>query len=511
MIKINRSIIKSPFCILAILLSMLYLCSCNGGVAEKPNILFIITDDQSWEHAGCYGDQAVRTPAIDKLAMEGVTFNNAYCAAPSCSPSRAGILSGQDIYRLEEGGILTGFIRDKFVLFPKLLEENGYSIGFTGKGYWPRTKNVEGTIEEPIGKNFGKHKYQSVPKGISRNNYPANFNDFLNQLPEEKPFFFWLGINEPHTPYEIDRGVNTEIDTSMIKVPAFLPDLPVTKLNMADYLSEIEWADKMVDSIMILLEEHHLMHNTLIVFTSDNGMPFPRAKSTLYDYGVHMPLICKWDDKIKKGRVLDDPVSFIDFAPTFLELAGVDIPDQMTGNSISKLLFSNKSGAIDEEREFVVSAFEKHTSCRAGQLGFPRRALHTKDWTYIRNFEPDRWPYGDPDVFIEDWGFYGECDPGRLKQYMMEHQDDPEMKPYFDLCFTKVLTEELYNKNDDPAMVHNLVTDPAYESILKELRQKLVDYMKATNDPRAQGNSPWDNYNLDKPDGQIIKSDNAEK
>ena len=275
------------------MLMFFYFSSCSKKPQEKPNILFIITDDQSWQHVGCYGDEAVRTPAIDKLAEDGVRFTNAYSAAPSCSPSRAAILTGQDIYRLEEGGVLTGFIRDKFILFPKLLEDNGYAIGFTGKGYWPRTANVEGSIENPIGKNYQEQKYKSVPIGISRNNYPANFTDFLNELPDGKPFFFWLGTNEPHTPYETDRGVKTGIDTSNINVPAFLPNLPVAKLNMADYMSEIEWADKMVDTVMQMLEKRDLLQNTMIVFTSDNGMPLPRAKSTLNDYGVRMPLIYK--------------------------------------------------------------------------------------------------------------------------------------------------------------------------------------------------------------------------
>lgn len=324
-------------------------------------------------------------------------------------------------------------------------------------------------------------------------------------MPDGKPFFFWLGTNEPHTPYETDRGVNSGVDTSNIKVPAFLPELPVTKLNMADYMSEIEWADKMIDTVMQLLEERNLMQNTLVVFTSDNGMPFPRAKSTLYDYGVRMPLIFKWDNKINNRRIVDDPVSFIDFAPTFLELAGIDIPNQMTGKSMAEMLFSSKSGIIDEERKFVVSAFEKHTSCRAGKLGFPRRALHTKEWTYIRNYEPGRWPFGDPNVYIEGWGFYGECDPGRLKHHMMEYENETGMKPFFDLCFGKVPAEELYNKNEDPYMIQDLAGDPGHEDKLAELRQKLDNYLEITNDPRHQGLSPWDNYNLDKPDGKIVK------
>ena len=503
--KLSQAYLKRFPGILSLTLVLICFSGCQNRIQERPNILFIITDDQSWEHAGCYGDLAVKTPAIDSLANDGVKFTNAYCAAPSCSPSRAGILSGQDIYRLEEGGVLTGFIRDKFVLFPKLLEENGYAVGYTGKGYWPRTANIEGAIDEPIGKNYRERTYQSTPAGISKNNYPANFRDFLDQRSKEEPFFFWLGFSEPHIPYETDRGVKTGIDTSKIRVPAFLPDVPVAKLNMADYMSEIEWADKMVDSVMILLEEYHLSKNTLIVFTSDNGMPLPRAKSSLYDFGVHMPLICKWDEKIKKGRVVDDPVSLIDFAPTFLEIAGIEVPEQMTGKSLTKQLYSEKSGTIDQGKEFVVSAFEKHTSCRIGQLGFPRRALHTKEWTYILNYEPDRWPFGDPNVFIEGWGFYGECDPGRLKDFMMDHQSEPELNPLYNLCFGKVSAEELYNKNEDPDMINNLAGLSEYETILMDLRHKLQAYLQQTKDPRAHGESPWDHYNYDMPVGQLME------
>lgn len=495
---------KRVFQLLTFIAVVLCLHACQAKVQSQPNILFIISDDQSWEHVGCYGDQAVRTPAMDQLAREGVLFKNAYCAAPSCSPSRAGILSGQDIYRLEEGGVLTGFIKEKFTLFPELLEESGYHIGFTGKGYWPKTADVNGAIAEPIGRNYGKYTYTTTPKGISRNNYTANLADFLRQVPENEPFFFWLGFSEPHIPYETDRGLKTGIDTSKIRVPSFLPDLPLTRLNLADYLSEIEWADQMLDSVMQLLEKYQLMENTLIVFTSDNGMPFPRSKSTLYNHGVHMPLICKWEEKIDGGRVVDDPLSLIDLAPTFLDLAGLEIPDQMTGKSISKLLFSGQSGIIEPERDFVATAFEKHTSCREGQLGFPRRAIHTIEWTYIRNFEPERWPMGDPNVYIEDWGFYGECDPGRLKHHMLDHRSDTEMQAFFNVCFGKVLPEELYRIKKDPDMLNNLASDPAYEDIVGELRIKLLNYLRETKDPRMTGLSPWDKYYFDKPVGKLL-------
>jgi len=464
----------------------------------RPNILFVITDDQSWEHVGCYGDQAIRTPVIDKLAREGVRFENAYTACPSCSPSRAGILTGQDVYRLEEGGVLTGFIRDKFVLFPEILADNGYNVGSTGKRYWPRTQNVEGAVDEPVGNVYQIHRHEFTPEGISKNNYSANFKQFLDENPDGNPFFFWVGISEPHRPYEIDRGVKTGIETLKFRVPAFLPDVPVTRLDMADYLSEIEWADNAIGEMVEELESRGLKENTLIVITSDNGMPLPRSKATLYDHGVRMPLIIHWNAWVKGNRVITNPVSLIDLAPTFLDLAGIEVPDQMTGQRMKNLLFSERSGFIDGEREFVITAFEKHTLCRPDSMGFPRRAIHTEDWTYIINYEPDRYPMGNRDIYIPNWDILGDTDPGRIKSYFKDNMDNPEFKEYWELCFGKVPGEQLFNKKNDPDMIQNLADNSEYSAIKLELQEKLEMYLQETDDPRAKGKSPWDTYNLDK-------------
>jgi N-sulfoglucosamine sulfohydrolase len=300
-------------------------------------------------------------------------------------------------------------------------------------------------------------------------------------------------------------AVKSGIDLKKIRVPSYYPDVPDIRSAMSDYMAEIEWADKMVGRIISSLEKRNLMKNTLIVFTSDNGMPFPRAKATLYDHGVRMPLICKWDNKIKSGRIVDDPVSLIDLAPTFLEIAAIDVPDQMTGRSLIELFFAKGSGKIDKNRKFVVTTFEKHCSCREKQLGFPRRALHTDEWTYIKNYEPDRWPAGGPNVLIPDWGFYGDIDPSDIKSYFTDHKDEPKIKPLFDLGFGKVPGEELYNKREDPDMINNLAANPEYLNKLNELRQDLENYLQATKDPRINGESPWDDYNYDKPVGQVIK------
>jgi uncharacterized sulfatase len=406
---------------------------------------------------------------------------------------------------LEEGGILTGILWEKYPLLPDILSKNGYHVGATGKRYWPRTKNVEDAVDEPIGKVYDKQRHQTVPNGISKNNYSANFKQFLDESPEGKPFFFWVGTMEPHRPYAIDQGIRTGIDTSKIRIPAFYPDVPATKLDMADYMSEIEWVDNAVGEMIDILDDKGLSESTLVIYTSDNGMPLPRAKATLYDHGVRMPLLMKWPDQIKKPRVVKNPVSLIDLAPTFLELAGIEIPDQMTGKSIKNIILSKKSGFTDPNREFVVTAFEKHTSCRPDQLGYPRRAIHTEEWTLIINYEPSRFPMGDPDIYIPTWDNLGDTDPGRLKEYFKENMNKPDFKDFWNLAFDKLPEEQLFNKRDDPDMLVNLAYNPEYKEIKIELREKLERYLAETDDPRQKGESPWDNYRLDKPFG-IYKS-----
>jgi len=477
---------------------LLVACSPEDKKSSKPNILLIITDDQSWEHLGCYGDPVIRTPVIDKLASEGVKFENAYTACPSCSPARAALLTGQDIYRLEEGGVLTGFIRDKFEVFPLLLEENGYHVGYTGKGYWPLTSGIPEAIDEPFGKPYKSILHDSVPHGVSRNYYAANFEQFVEENSGGKPFFFLAGLGEPHRPYGYGLGLEMGIDTSRVSIPSFLPDVSVTKVDMADYLGEIEYCDQVVGELLDVLDKKGLIENTLIIFTSDNGMPFPRSKATLYDHGVRMPLIAWWENKIYGNRVVSDPVSLIDLGPTFLELALVDIPEQFTGRSMTTQLLAMESGQIEADRDFVVTAFEKHTHCRPNELGYPRRAIHTTEWTYIVNHEPHRFPMGNLDIYIPNWDNLGETDPGPTKTYFKQNIDNPDFQNLWNLSFGKVPEEELYNKEEDPHMISNLANDPASSLILDELRKKLNHYLSLTDDPRLRGLSPWDQYRLDK-------------
>ncbi|HEO70478.1 MAG TPA: hypothetical protein ENN80_04390, partial [Candidatus Hydrogenedentes bacterium] len=300
--------------------------------AERPNILFAIADDQSWCHTSIAGDPVVKTPTFDRIAREGVLFEHAFCSSPSCTPSRGAILTGQDFWRLEEGASLWSHLPAKFPVYPELLAESGYRVGHTRKGWGPGQLKPGGRDVNPAGPRY------------------KDFEAFLDKTPADKPFCFWFGSTDPHRTYEVGSGAASGMDPDAVNVPPFLPDAPEVRSDILDYLFEIQRFDREVGELLALLNRRGLLETTLVVMTSDNGMPFPRAKANIYDYGVHMPLAVRWPGVIKAGRVIHDFVSFADFAPTFLEAAGLQPTHDMTGKSLMALLASEKEGWFDPQR-----------------------------------------------------------------------------------------------------------------------------------------------------------------
>lgn len=461
----------------------------SNKTKKRPNIFFCISDDQSWLHAGAYDDKIVKTPNFDRIAKEGVLFTHSFCAAPSCTPSRAAVLTGQEIWRLGEGAILRGALsKNKYKVYTTLLEQAGYHVGFTGKGWAPgSTKAGDWGNQNPVGKQYNSKSSASILKGIAGLDYAENFKDFLNSRKDGQPFCFWFGPKEPHRDYDKGSGLKSGKKIKEVCVPRSLPDTAATRSDILDYYMEIEWYDKHLGQMLKLLEDKGELDNTLIVVTSDNGMPFPRAKANLYDLGVRMPLAVRWGKCVKGGRIVDDFVSHTDFAPTFLAAAGLQIPAEMTGRSLMDILLSNKKGRVDSQRNFVCTALERHSICRPEGVGYPARAIRDHRWLYIKNYESDRWPAGDPEKF-------GDCDNGPTKEYMIEHRSDFEVMPLFEKSFGKRSAEELYDIEKDPAQLNNIAEEPAFAETKKMLQQKLYEYQKKTNDPRAEGKSPWNNF-----------------
>ncbi len=425
---------------------------------DQPNILFLIADDWSYPHASIYGDPVVKTPTFDRIANEGALFHHAYTASPSCSPSRASILTGRYPHQNESAGNLWSVFPDKFPNYVSSLQENGYLTGSTRKGWGPGDYEAGGYKVNPAGKSY------------------ENFETFYNQKPDNQPFCFWFGGFDPHRDYDPNTGIGTGMKLEDVIVPGFLPDVPCVRNDILDYYFEVERFDRESGQILRFLEEKGELDNTLIVITSDNGMPFPRAKANLYDYGTRMPLAIRWPEKVKAGTIVSDFINFIDLAPTFLEAAGVSISSDMTGRSIIDLLIGQPS--TDRDRVFVER--ERHANVRKGDLSYPMRAVRTNDYLYIRNYFPDRWPAGDPEVH-RSVGQFGDIDNSISKSLIMMNEDSE----LYTLSYGKRPSEELYDVINDPYQLNNLAGDDDYGTAILQLREELQNWMMATADPRA--------------------------
>ena len=442
---------------------------------QFPNILFALADDWSWPHAsiayelGTPGsDSVVNTPTFDRVAREGVLFANAFCCAPSCSPSRSSILTGRYIWQLETAANLRGILPAQYEVYPDTLEKTGYHVGFMHKGWSPG--GLGDRSRNPAGPEY------------------RSFDEFIEKRPNEKPFCFWFGSWDAHLPYEYESGLKSGMKPQDVAVPACLPDHMVTRKDMCDYYFEVQRFDRNVGAMMQVLEDRGELENTLIVISGDNGLPFPRCKVELYDTGTRVPLAIRWGDKIEGGRVVQDFVNLAELAPTFLEAAGLKPAKTMTARSLMNVLMSNKEGQVDPKRDRIFTGREYHDyDCREGDVGYPMRAVRTSDFLYIRNFEPGRWPAGDPVEFRKERGMYGEVDPSPTKSYMMEHRNDPKVKRLFRLSFDKRPAEELYDLRKDPGQLNNVADVPEYAERKNELAAVLMGKLRSTGDPRALG------------------------
>lgn len=446
-------------------LSLFSFLSCSLNKTKmQPNIFFAIADDWGWPHAGIYGDTVVKTPTFDNIAKNGILFTNAFVSAPSCTPSRNAILTGQYHWRLGPGANLWSSLPEEHKTYPNILEDNGYFVGSYRKSWGPgksRIRPEAGT------------KYKS-------------FSEFLKAKPKEKPFCFWFGSSDPHRPYKWQSGINSGMKLENVTVPPCFPDCEEIRTDICDYYWEVQRFDNEVGEALKVLAKSGELENTIVIMTGDHGWPFPRGKTNLYDLGVHVPLAIQWGNRIQKNRTIEDFVSFTDFAPTFMEAIGFDIFPEMTGRSLMNILLSNNSGTIDSSRDFILTGRERHTPAQADHMGgYPMRAIRTKDFLYIHNFKPDRWPAGD--VTSIRGPEYSDIDASPTKKYISKHKNDPELKKYFEFACAKRPADELYDLQKDPHQLHNVAKNPEYTSMLQKLENRLMIELKKTADPRVLG------------------------
>jgi arylsulfatase A-like enzyme len=444
----------------------------DAAAPRRTNILVAIADDWSFPHAGVYGDTTVRTPNFDRIAREGVRFTHAFVAAPSCTPSRAALLTGQAVHRLEEGANLHGSLPKSYPVYPDLLEDAGYVVGYTGKGWGPGRLEPGGRDRNPAGPLY------------------KSFDEFMRKREPGRPFCFWFGSQDPHRPYEPGTGAQAGMRPEGVRVPRFLPDTAEVRQDLLDYYFEVQRFDRDLGHLLGALERSGELENTIVVVTSDNGMPFPRAKATVYDGGARVPLAMRWPGVARAGGQIDGLVSLADLAPTVLEGAGLTPLAAMTGRSLLPLL----RGQPQPGRDRVFVERERHANVRRGDLGYPVRAIRTKEYLYIRNLRPDRWPAGDPELHVSV-GPFGDIDGGPTKSVLLDRRDDPGIAPHFRLATEKRPAEELYDLKRDPDQVDNVAGRPSYRDALRRLRAELDAWLRETGDPRMAGDDDrWDRF-----------------
>jgi uncharacterized sulfatase len=507
-----------------------------ASTKQQPNILFAFADDMG-RYASAYAkiepgglNDIISTPNFDRVAKEGALFRNAFVNAPSCTPCRSSLLSGQYFWRTGRGAILQGAIWDtKIPSYPLILRDVGYHIGHSYKVWSPGTPanapygaketsyNKRGNRFSGYSQFVSKADDQDAARKTLLDEVRGNFQDFLADRLDGQSFCYWFGPTNVHRKWTQGSGKKLwglNPDDLKGKVPPFLPDVPIVREDIADYFGEIHAFDAGLGVLLDELEKLGELDNTLIVVSGDHGAPgFPYGKCNLYDFGVAVPLAVRWPGKVPADRVIDDFVCLPDLAPTFIDAASLTPPDVMTGRSLLPILKSTKSGQIDATRDAVIVGRERHVAAaRTDNMPYPQRAIRTKDFLYIRNFKPDRWPmgtaagYGAPAAPWPDFntlanntfGTFGDLDASPTKAWLMENYRDGRnghLKKEFEFAFGRRPGEELYDLRTDPHQIKNVAAESAYREVKTDLSDRLIKILKETGDPRVTG----DGSTFDKP------------
>jgi len=470
-----------------ILFFALFTATLTGAAAQaapepRPNILFVIADDASLMMGQAYRCDWIKTPNIDRLAREGLVFDNAYVPTSKCAPTRAAILTGRNPWQLEAAGNHQSFFPANFLTFGDALRKAGVDGGSAGKVWGPGIANDAA----------GKKRDFGLPAAKRGGKPGEQFANFLQARADRAPFFYWYGSGDPHRTYEAGSGLAAGKKLSDIdRVPAYWPDNDTVRSDMLDYAMEVERFDAQVGELLATLDASGEAANTLVIVTSDHGMPFPRVKGHTYDDAHRVPLVMRWPAGIAHpGRRVSALVSAIDFAPTFLKLFGIAASEAgmapITGHSIVDLL----KDEVKTERPFVIIGRERNdVLARPGSehgLGYPARGIRQGDFLFVHNFAPDRWPCGDVDLGLID------TDASPTKSLIEELGPG---NAFWEHAFGKRPADQLFNIARDPDCVRNLATDPAHAEVRDQLHQALLTELRRQDDPRVLGNGDvFDEY-----------------
>lgn len=417
-------------------------------ISKSPNIVLIIGDDIGIEDIGCYGNTQVTTPNLDRIFKEGLRFTNAYVTTSSCSPSRCSIISGRYPHNTGASELHT-FLPAKITTFPELLKAAGYYTAQAGKWHMgDSAKKGFDVIHDKRKENGdgGEEMWLTI----------------LKERPKEKPFFMWLASYDAHRPWGPNRfsGKNS---SSKIIPPLYLANTGKTRDDLARHFDETTRFDHYIGLVESELKTQGVLDNTIIIILSDNGIPFPRSKTRLYNSGTQTPFLVKWDNaNLKKGATCESLISSIDIAPTLLDLARLEIPSSFQGKSLVKLL---QKPSIDF-RKYVFTEHNWH------DYEAFERMVRTKDFLYVLNLRPSLTNPGPADVTSSP-----------SFQDLKDIRDSGKLTAaQADIFITPRPREELYDCRNDPMQLVNVASLPEYSNQLQELRKVMKQWQEETDD-----------------------------
>lgn len=441
--------------------------------AERPNILLILSDDQSVGHLGCYGNPDIQTPNLDRFASEGMRFNRFFTVAPQCVPSRAGMLTGRSAVAARMTRFNSPLPRDVITLPEVLRAEAGYFTGICRRNFHLDGPggNRLGPLTESVYQNYQLRTFDErvdfLDRNSPRNQTQAKVNEFFDQLPEGKPWFLWVSFNDPH--HDWDRNaVRNPPEPTTLRLPPELPDLPGVRNDLSRYYAEVMRMDQEFQWVLDIVEERGFRDNTLVLFAGDNGYAFPHGKGSLYDPGLNVPFLVRWPGQMEAGSVTDQLISGEDIAPTCLDAAGVPVPKKMSGQSFVNLL----RGAPYEPRKFIFAERGVHGSAtfneRTTSSGYDlSRCARSERYKFIYNCTP--WmPYSPVD---------SARDPG-WQEIVAAHEAGTLAPEHERAYFTNPRPiVELYDLDNDPGELTNLAGQAEYAEVERALRHALIEKM----------------------------------
>ena len=466
------------------------LCWLGFGVlvsaADKPNVLFLLSDDHSYPYLSCYGDANVRTPVLDKLAGEGIKFRRFFTSAPQCVPSRAAYLSGRSPVAARITRFSSPLPRD-VVTFPEVLkQEAGYYVGVVGRSYH---LDGSGKGDDGLGKFLVDGGYKTFPDrfDVVQSGSDAQAVEqaaaFLEGRPKGKPFCLWVNFSDPHHPWSAPSSYRP--DPATLKLPAHVPDLPGVREQYADYCAEVNRVDETAGKVLALLDRLGLAKDTLVVFAGDNGQALPHGKGSLYDPGCNVPFVVRWPGVVAPGGDSSALLSGEDLGPTVLAAAGLKPAAGMTGVSFLPVL----KGAAPKSRDYVFTERGSHggapVAVGMSNSGYDlSRAVRSERYKAIYNCTP--WlPYGP----VDSAG--GSAWQSMVKQHAEGKMAAGLTSTYFT---TPRPVYEFYDLEKDPAELNNLSGRPEVAEAERALRLEMAKKMIADFDylplPAIPGSQP---------------------